>query len=278
MRSGEEIQAALRAFVANWTDFAGSEKAEAQTFLNGLVDCYGLDRQASGMLFEHFVAGAGFMDMFWPGRTLVEMKAPSRSATLEQAQPQAERYWRSSAAVDGAYPAVRYVVLCSFQRLLVWDMHQDPSRPAASFALDELPEHYEALGFLVGEGLEASFVEHHQALTLDAARAMSTLYHSLKDRVAAPPEELTLFVMQCVWTLFAEDLQMLKNYPLQTIVRRLQQEAAPSSARDIGYLFRILNQKGAHNRTGELAGTAFVNGDLFAKPRSVERVADRSAR
>ena len=95
VRSGEETQTALRAFVAKWHDFAGSEKAEAQTFLNGLVDCYGLDRQAAGMLFEHFLPVAGFMDMFWPGRALVEMKAPSKTARFEDAQPQAERYLAS---------------------------------------------------------------------------------------------------------------------------------------------------------------------------------------
>jgi hypothetical protein len=270
VRSGEEIQAALRVFVAQWKDFAGSEKAEAQTFLNGLVDCYGLDRQAAGMLFEHFLPGVGFMDMFWPGRALVEMKAPSKTATLEQAQPQAERYWRSSAAPDRSYPAVRYVVLSSFQRFLVWDMHQDPSRPAVNLSLDELPDHYEALGFLIGEASESSFLEHHQALTLDAAKEMSALYHSLKDRDAAPAERLTLLVMQCVWTLFAEDLQMLQGYPLQTIVDRLRREVSPNSARDIGYLFRILNQKGAQNRRGELAGTAYVNGELFADAAEVD--------
>ncbi|HET7734554.1 MAG TPA: DNA methyltransferase [Nocardioidaceae bacterium] len=269
MRSGEEIQAALRAFVARWADFSGSEKAEAQTFLNELVDCYGLDRQAAGMLFEHFVPGAGFMDMFWPGRALVEMKAPSKTARLEDAQPQAERYWRASEDPAGTYDAVRYVVLCSFHRILVWDMRR-PSRPAANLTLDELPDHYEALGFLLGEGQEASFVEHHRALTLDAAAAVSTLYHSLKDRDAAPADVLIRFVMQIVWTLFAEDLQMLRGYPLQTIVDRLMREAHPNSARDIGFLFRVLDQKGAHNRTGELAGTAYVNGQLFAEAAEVD--------
>jgi hypothetical protein len=270
MRSGEEIQAALRQFVARWNGYQGSEQSEAQSFLNGLVECYGLDRQAAGMLFEHTLPGAGRMDMFWPGRALVEMKAPSKSARLEDAQPQAERYWRASAAPDGSYSAVRYVVLCSFHRILVWDMHQDPSRPAANLTLDELPDHYEALGFLVGEGQEASFVEHHRALTIDAAKLMSMLFHELAERSAAPPDVLVRFVMQCVWTLFAEDLQMLRGYPLQTIVGRLRKESDPQSARDIGYLFRVLNQKGDHNRKGELAGTAFVNGQLFAEPAEVD--------
>jgi hypothetical protein len=49
--SGEENQTALRAFAARWQDYSRTEKAEAQTFRNGLVDC-GTDRHAAGMLFE----------------------------------------------------------------------------------------------------------------------------------------------------------------------------------------------------------------------------------
>lgn len=143
MRSGEEIQAALQALAGRWGDYRGTEKAESQSFLNELTDCYGADRQGVGMRFEHHIPGVGFVDLFWPGRALVEMKAPARSATLEQAQPQAERYWRASAAADGSYDAVRYVVLCSFHRILVWDMHRNPNRPMANLTLDELPERYD---------------------------------------------------------------------------------------------------------------------------------------
>jgi hypothetical protein len=269
VRSGEEIQAALRAFAAKWADYRGTEQSEAQTFLNELVDCYGLDRQAAGMEFERTIPGVGRMDLFWPGRALVEMKAPSKTQRLEDAQPQAERYWRFSEDPAGEYDAVRYVVLSSFHRFLVWDMRR-PSRPAANLSLDELPDHYEALGFFLGEGQEASFVEHHRALTLDAAQSMSMLFHELKDRSAAPPDVLTRFVMQCVWTFFAEDLGMLQGYPLQTVVDRLRKEEKPHSARDIGFLFRVLNQKGAHNRTGDLSGTTYVNGQLFASPAEVD--------
>ena len=52
MRSGEQIQSALRALVARWSDFSGSERAEGQTFLNELVDCYGVDRSSAKRLAE----------------------------------------------------------------------------------------------------------------------------------------------------------------------------------------------------------------------------------
>jgi hypothetical protein len=44
--SGEEIQRRLRGFAAAWGGYAGTERSEAQTFLNGLLECYGTDRRA----------------------------------------------------------------------------------------------------------------------------------------------------------------------------------------------------------------------------------------
>lgn len=48
VRSGLEIQVALEKFVAKWSGFTGSEKAEAQTFLNELFRCYSSDRTEVG--------------------------------------------------------------------------------------------------------------------------------------------------------------------------------------------------------------------------------------
>ncbi len=48
MPSGEEIQRALRGFVDMWRDYAGSERGEAQTFLNELFACYARDGREVG--------------------------------------------------------------------------------------------------------------------------------------------------------------------------------------------------------------------------------------
>ncbi|MGI8881466.1 MAG: DNA methyltransferase [Jatrophihabitans sp.] len=275
-RSGEEIQAALRGFVTKWREYQGGEREEAQTYLNELIACYGIERRVSGMTFEHYIPTAGFVDLFWPGQVIVEMKAPGKSERLEDAQAQADRYWRNSDDPNGTYDAVRYVVLCSFHRLLIWDMRR-PSRPAANLTLDELPDRYEALLFLTGEAAEASFVEHHRELTRDAAKAMAELYQSLRERGAAAPDEIQRFTMQSVWTMFAEDLGMLAGYPMQTIVARLRRESEPNVARDLGFLFRVLNQKSTQNRKGELAGTQYLNGELFEQPAEVDLTADELA-
>ncbi|HET8680260.1 MAG TPA: hypothetical protein VFM54_00055, partial [Micromonosporaceae bacterium] len=61
MRSGEEIRAALAKFAERWRDYGGTERSEAQTFLNELFACYGSDRKGIGALIEDSHSSAGIM-------------------------------------------------------------------------------------------------------------------------------------------------------------------------------------------------------------------------
>ena len=270
MRSGPEIQAALRKFIEAWATYEGTERAEAQTFLNELFACYGSDRKGVGAKFEHFKASAGFMDLLWPTVCIFEMKAPSRAKTLHQAREQVLHYWQESSDPDSDLPAARWVILCAFQRFEVWEPGRFPSKPRLSFDIEELADRYEALQFLSGPAQEPVFVDHYRDLTSEAAEAVATVYRSLRDRSAAPVDEVQRFLLQTVWTLFAEDLGMLDGHPLQKTVNLLQRDTTRTPAAELGLLFRVLNQKGSHNRNGLLAGTRYVNGDLFKNPSAVD--------
>ncbi len=266
-KSGPEIQDALRRLVAKWQPYAGSEKAEAQTFLNELFAAYGTDRFEVGAKFEDFRASAGFMDLHWPGICIIEMKAPGRDVAVGRAQ--VKRYWEESADETADIPAARWVLICSFQKLEIWEPGRFPANPRMTLDLADLPDRYDSLNFLAGPNVEPVFVEHYRELTKQAAERIATMYQSLVDRSAAPPDEIQRFVMQAVWCLFAEDLGMLSGYPLQSTVSELIQRGG-SSAERIGFLFRVLNQKGSHNRKGVLEGTTYVNGELFAEPAEVD--------
>ncbi|HBS07861.1 MAG TPA: hypothetical protein DEA69_03525 [Microbacterium sp.] len=119
VRSGAELQRALTEFVRRWSGYSGSERAEAQTFLNELFAAYGSDRQSVGARFEDFRSSAGFMDLHWPGIMIVEMKAPG--IALEKAADQRDRYWRESSDPATDTPAARWVVLCNFQEFEIWE-------------------------------------------------------------------------------------------------------------------------------------------------------------
>ena len=161
------------------------------------------------------------------------------------------------------------MVISTFRRFEIWEPGKYPNQPVASLSLAELPDRYDVLAFLSGPNVEPSFAEHHRRLTTQAARQVALVYRSLIDRVAAPADEIQRFIMQAVWCLFAEDLGMLEGWPLQSVVSRLVAESQRSSAAEIGFLFRVLNQKSDHNRTGLLAGTTYVNGQLFAQPAEI---------
>jgi len=94
VRSGSEIESALRAFVGKWHGYSDSEAAGAQTFLNELFAAYGSDRMDVGAHFEDFKTSAGFMDLHWPGILIVEMKKPG--LPLSKAENQRKRYWEES--------------------------------------------------------------------------------------------------------------------------------------------------------------------------------------
>lgn len=262
-KSGLEIQRDLESFVAKWRDYAGSERSEAQTFLNELYAAYGTDRTEAGAKFEDFRSSAGFMDLHQPGVLIVEMKKPGRS--LDEATDQRRRYWQESSDPEHDVPAARWVVACNFHEFEIWEPGRYPNQPRARFSLEELVDHYDALLFLQSDAIEPVFSEHRRELTADAARHIADLYTSMAERGAAPLDEIQRFTMQLIWTLFAEDLGMLDGYPLQQTVERLLREPEPNSARDIGYLFSLLDQRTDRNRTGIYAGTRYVNGELFAR-------------
>ena len=116
MRSDEEIQGDLREFVARWPDYSGSERVEAQTFLNELIHCYGADRKAVGARFKDAHTATGIMDLHWLAACTVEMKAPHRADKLPEHRKQALDYWHSpdDAAQNRAAPP--YGARCAFQR------------------------------------------------------------------------------------------------------------------------------------------------------------------
>jgi len=269
MRSGEEIQTALRKFVSRWRDYSGSERSEAQTYLNELINCYGVDRKAVGARFEDAHTANGIMDMHWPGVCIVEMKAPSRADKLSEHRKQALDYWHSSDDPAEGRPAPPYVVLCAFGRFEVWEPGRFPSGPRADFTLHELPESYEKLLFLSGTDQEPLFGPSYKQLTTEAATAVAELHRKLLGREAAAPETLRAFVLQIVWCLFAEDLGMLEGHPVQRIVEDLVRHPERSSFTELGTLFDVLNDPNDYGRFGVLQGTRYVNGSLFEKPGKV---------
>jgi hypothetical protein len=263
-RTGADIRRALIEFATRWTSYHGSERAEAQTFLNELLACYGTHRQDVGARFEQ-PTGSGFIDMIWPRVCIIEMKRPSEATRLGAHREQALAYWRDSGTPQT--PAPRYVVLCGFHQFEVWEPGAVYREPRADFALAELPDNLDALLFLAGR--EPVFVGGQAEVTREAVALVTDLYAQLRERRAADPETLRTFLLQCVWSMFAEDLQMLPAHLFTRVLDGLAADPRRSSADDLGQLFRHLAEPGVRPEHGLYAGVPYADGGLFSTPAVV---------
>ncbi len=272
-RSIEDIRAALVELTDRWVSYEGTERSASQTFLNQLISAYtgSNDVMGAGARFEEFGVrdeGSGFMDLYWRDVVIVEMKAPNQSRRLDQHRAQALDYWRNSADPEQGVAAPPYLVLCSIRQFEIWEPGRYPTAPVDSFSLSELPDRAESLLFLAGR--KPLFGGPGAAVTEQAAEHMVKLYFSLLERKAVAPEELRRFVVQTVWTLFAEDIGILEGKPLETLVRALIADTTRSTAVELADLFRRFNVKDDERRNqGRAHRVPFVGGDLFAAASEV---------
>lgn len=135
--TGQEIRNRLAAFCARWSVYDGSERAEAQTFLNELFACYGTARQDVAR-FEEAQAGR-FLDLIWTGTCIIEMKAPKEARRLAEHREQALDYWRSSSDATRGVKAARWVVVCAIRRLEIWEPGAYPTQPRLELDFVDLP-------------------------------------------------------------------------------------------------------------------------------------------
>lgn len=245
--------------------YSGSERAEAQTFLNELFACYGTDRSAVAQFEE--AQGGRFLDLIWPRVCIFEMKRPSEARRLDQHRKQALRYWSDAADAKRGIPSPRWVVLCAFQTLEIWEPGLFPKEPRATLSLVELPDHYDALIFLAGR--EPVFVGDESSVTREAVSKVASLYRQLVDRRAAAPDVLRDFALQAVWCMFAEDLGQIQDHAFTRVVDDLLAQPHRSSADDVGGMFEVLNTSGPRPKHGLYAGVPYADGGLFERPARV---------
>jgi hypothetical protein len=271
-RTVDEIREALDAIASTWSNAATSERGAAQSFLNELVRAYtGQTVIEAGGEFERPVKrdeGRGFMDMIWDDVVLIEMKAPKETPRLDQHRAQLLDYWRNSADPEQQRAAPPYAILCSFDKFEVWEPGKYPNGPVDTFPLEELADHVESLLFLAGK--KPVHGGPGAAVTKEAAEHMVALYFQLVDREAAPTDDLHRWVMQTVWALFAEDLGLLPERPLETLIQALISDGSRSTIVELADLYRRLNtaDEATRNRARPTP-VPYVNGELFAAPAEV---------
>jgi len=258
--SWNEIKTRAAAFVLAWKDQAPTarEEADAQTFENEFFNIFGIDRSKVA-IFEQKVKfdeeGNGYIDLFWKGHIIVEMKSPGKD--MARAFVQAKDY--ANALKPSDLP--KAILVCDFNRFHYYDLLDNAA--LHEFALGELVEHVELFSDLAGY----KDVEYREqdAVNVEAAERMGRLHDRLK-AVGYSGHQLEVYLVRLLFCLFADDTGIFEH---DAFVRYIVQRTNPDGS-DLGLhlakIFELLNkesEKRLSTLDEQLAAFPYVNGGLF---------------
>ena len=267
--------AAAREFAAQWAG-KGYEKGECQKFWTLLLrDVLGYERMDS-VLFEHRVAGGGFIDVWIRDASVmveqkslgVDLDAPEmRQGVLKTPLSQVWDYAEDLPLAEQP----RFLVTCNFGEFRVYDRTRGgrsvlESAPTFAFSLAELGEHPEYLGFIT-DPLN-SRLEKEKEVSIQAGELVGRIYSGLLNQYLEPdaPETrhaLNVLCVRLVFCLYCEDAGL---FPKDAFYRYLQ-GVAPADVRPrLKLLFRALDTPVEDRDPYDTALREFpyVNGGLFA--------------
>ncbi|MDT3317695.1 class I SAM-dependent DNA methyltransferase [Microbacterium sp. KSW4-11] len=257
--SWNEITVRAARFAAEW-DGEVRERGESQSFWTQFLEVFGIDRRRAGGYFEYAVRlsgrGHGFIDMFLPGKLLVEHKSAGRD--LARAQGQALGYL--DGIPDHDLPVA--IVACDFQNFQFLDLD---TREVRSFPLSELQHHVRLFGFLIEEQMR--MIEEASPVNRDAAERMARLHQALYHS-GYVGHRLELFLVRLVFCHFADDAQIFDQGTFEAYLRNRTSPDGSDVGPRIAKLFEVLNtppEQRSMTLDEDLSAFPYINGGLFAE-------------
>jgi hypothetical protein len=239
----------------------------AQVFCDRLFQAFGHEgyKEAGAALEYRIKKGkaTSFADLIWKPRLLLEMKKAGEKLHLHYSQ--AFDYW-----LNAVPNRPRYVVLCNFTEFWIYDFDRQLNEPVDIVALVDLPKRYTAFNFLFLDDRKPLFNNDREAVSRKAADQMAELFRVLTSRPSKPipRSQAQRFVLQIVFSMFAEDIDLLPAGTVQGIINDCV-ENKQSSFDLFGGLFHQMNDP-AHAVGGRFKGIRYFNGGLFSKIEPIE--------
>ncbi|MGH9687395.1 MAG: class I SAM-dependent DNA methyltransferase [Candidatus Acidiferrales bacterium] len=273
--SWNEIRHRAIAFSKEWSG-ARSERAEKQTFWNEFFSVFGVRRRAVASFEEPVqkISGQyGYIDLFWPGRVLVEHK--SRGGDLGKAESQAFRYIRDLVDEGRNDEIPRYVIVSDFERIALHDLEPEDQRElplfdnrrveTTEFALADLHQYIHAFAFI--PGYKQHKLEEHDPINIKAVEIMGRLHDTLEDG-GYSGHQLERFLVRVLFCLFGQDTGIFEPESFTLYLLNRTAEDGSDLGLHLARLFDVLNtpeERRQKNLDELLAAFRYVNGDLFAE-------------
>jgi len=256
-QSWNDIRANALKFAREWAD-ASSESADAKSFWDAFFQVFGVQRRRLAA-YEHYVKSKGgdpgFVDLLWPGVLIAEHK--SRGRDLDRAYDQALNYFPG--LKDEELP--RYVIVSDFARFRVHDLDADH---AFEFALEDLHENLQPLGFIAG--YQQRTFREQDPVNEKAAEKLAQLHDAMQES-GYQGHKLEVYLVRLLFCMFAEDtgIFMPRGAFYDYIERCTSEDGSDVGAR-LNELFDVLDtpeEQRLSSRDERLLAFPHVNGTLF---------------
>ncbi|MBB1077754.1 class I SAM-dependent DNA methyltransferase [Rhodoferax sp. 4810] len=265
--SWNEMKTRALAFAHRWQD-AGRENSDAKPFLIDFFEIFGVTNKRLAT-FEYAMTKygeqQGFIDLFWPGVLIVEMK--SRGKDLTAAYQQALAYCAGIKEQD----LPRYVLVSDFATLQLTDLETNQT---LTFPLAELVMHISAFGFIAGYTTQV--IQPQDPINIKAAERMGVLHDQLK-AVGYTGHALEVYLVRLLFCLFAEDTGIFTKRQFQELLIHKTRFDGSDVGAQINLLFHVLNTPPTQRLTNldeDFAAFQYINGQLFNEilpPASFDR-------
>ena len=295
----------IERFIARWQAAGGSERANYQLFVGELTELLGLprpdpardDTRDNAYVFERRVRfrhgdgseSHGFIDCYRRGAFVLEAKKIKANGTkgfddaLQRARGQAESYARALPAEEGRPP---FLVVVDVGNVV--ELYAEFSRSGATYTPFPDPRSHR---IRLADFRDAAIRDRLRALwldplSLDPTRATARVTREVAERLAEvakalegaghAPEVVAGFLSRCLFTMFAEDVELLPRRDGKgafTILLESLKDDPAQFVPLVGELWRAMD-------TGEFsvairAALPRFNGKLFKQPQVLPLTRDQ---
>jgi len=272
--SWNEIRQRAIVFSKEWTGIT-REASERQTFWNHFFYVFGVRRRTVATFEEpvkKLSGDWGFIDLFWPGKLLVEHK--SRGGDLDKAHAQGMDYIRGLKDSGRDREIPRWLIVSDFARIAVHDLEpeQDPDAPllnrlppSVEFPLADFHKYIHHFAFIAGYTYHKLNAE--DPANFEATQLMCDLHDAL-EAGGYTGHGLKRFLVRILFCLFAEDNGIFLPKAFELFIHDRTAEDGSDVGVRLEQLFRVLNTdvpQRQHNLDEDLTQFPYVNGDLFAE-------------
>ena len=254
-----EIRNNAIVFQDRWKNTSGNERSEAQTFVYELLrDVYGIDPRRVAT-FEQKVHPTtdtnGYIDMFWPGRILIEMKSKGKS--LDKAHDQARKY-AFAIPNDDDLPLV--IMVCDFVNIRVYNLL---TNQVVEFKTCDLSENVHHLDVLTDQVTQVGLVTDKE-LNTQAAYKMAKLHDKLKENRYVG-YDLEVYLVRVLFCIFADHTGIFSKNQFHKYILSSKEDGSDLAGK-ITMLFEVLNtpqEDRMATLSPELLAFPYVDGKLF---------------